>query len=181
LSEDSIEKRVRDSIARIGLEYDKIAHRSPFELSGGEKRLVAMAGVLAMNPRVLVLDEPTSGLDADGKDRIMRIINGLNETGTTIILVTHDMNDVADFAERVVVFNDGRIVIDGVVENVFADTVLIEMFGELGLGIPVAVQVLLRARERGLAFELGAVRINDVVDRIKTVRGPCFREGDAGE
>jgi energy-coupling factor transport system ATP-binding protein len=168
---------VKEALACVGLDYAEMAHRSPFGLSGGEKRLVAIAGVLAMKSRVLILDEPTSGLDAAGRAHVIDIIAGLNKSGVTIIWVTHDMNDVAEFTDRVIALDNGRVVVDGSADNVFSSELQIETIRNLGLGIPTALQLLLKARERGLAVELGAIRMADVARHIKIAQGVCSKGG----
>jgi energy-coupling factor transport system ATP-binding protein len=167
LDEEIIKKRTKEALESVGLQYDKISGRSPFGLSGGEKRLVAIAGILAMKPRILILDEPTIGLDSAGREHVMGIIGNLNKAGTTIILITHDMNDVAEHAERLIVLENGEVAIDGTVKDIFSNESSIFRLERLGLGIPVSVKVVLGLREKGLNIELGAVRMDDAVARIK--------------
>ena len=120
-SDEEIDKRVRESAALVGLK-EKHLTRSPFDLSGGQKRRVAIAGVLAMNPKVLILDEPTAGLDPKGRDEILATIKKLHEENKEmiIIFVSHSMEDVAKTAERVIVMNDGHVEMQGTVAEVFA-------------------------------------------------------------
>jgi energy-coupling factor transport system ATP-binding protein len=171
LNEETIKKRTREAIESVGLQYDKISARSPFGLSGGEKRLVAIAGILAMKPRILILDEPTIGLDRAGREHVLGVIDRLNKAGTTILLITHDMNDVAEHAQRLVVLNNGEIAIDETVNDIFSDEASIFTLEPLGLGIPVPVKVDLGLREKGIDIELGAVRMIDAVARIKDAMG----------
>ena len=121
-SDEEIDKRVRESAALVGLK-EKHLTRSPFDLSGGQKRRVAIAGVLAMNPKVLILDEPTAGLDPKGRDEILATIKKLHEENKEmiIIFVSHSMEDVAKTAERVIVMNDGHVEMQGTVAEVFAE------------------------------------------------------------
>ena len=113
LSAEEIDGRVKKAIASVGLDYDYIAQKSPFELSGGEKRRVALAGVLAMDPVVLVLDEPTAGLDPRGKREILNLVVDLNKNhGLTVVMISHDMNEVYEYTDRTIVFNDGTIAYD---------------------------------------------------------------------
>lgn len=120
-----VEKEDREDMARkaielVGLEFDKVKNKSPFDLSGGEKRRVALAGVLAMNPKILVLDEPTAGLDPRGKKEILSIVSRLNkEQGVTVIMVSHDMNEVYENADRIVVFSDGKPIYDAIPRDLF--------------------------------------------------------------
>jgi len=133
LKENEIEERVCNSISSVGLSKD-VLHKSPFELSGGQKRRVAIAGILVMNPRILVLDEPAAGLDPRGRDEIYNLIVELhNKKGLTVILVSHSMEDIAKLARRVIVMNEGKIVMDGQVEEVFKNA---EKLESIGLSVP---------------------------------------------
>ncbi|MBR3374434.1 MAG: energy-coupling factor transporter ATPase, partial [Firmicutes bacterium] len=121
LSQEEIDKRVREAIALVGLDYEKVKDRSPFELSGGQKRAVAIAGVVAMKPEVLILDEPTAGLDPRAHKDILRMIREVHEkTGNITILVSHNMGDVAEMADKVMVIDGGKLVIMGTPEEVFS-------------------------------------------------------------
>ena len=133
-SDEKIDKRVRESAALVGLK-EKHLTRSPFDLSGGQKRRVAIAGVLAMNPKVLILDEPTAGLDPKGRDEILATIKKLHEENKEmiIIFVSHSMEDVAKTAERVIVMNDGHVEMQGTVAEVFAQA---EHLQKIGLNVP---------------------------------------------
>ena len=133
-SDEEIDKRVRESAALVGLK-EKHLTRSPFDLSGGQKRRVAIAGVLAMNPKVLILDEPTAGLDPKGRDEILATIKKLHEENKEmiIIFVSHSMEDVAKTAERVIVMNDGHVEMQGTVAEVFAQA---EHLQKIGLNVP---------------------------------------------
>ena len=114
LGEEEIDRRVRTAMRRVALDYDKLAQRSVFELSGGQMRRVAIAGVLAMEPQTLVLDEPCAGLDPRGREEILGLISDLHrESGATIVMVSHSMDDVAALAERVIVMNHGKVAMDG--------------------------------------------------------------------
>ena len=129
-SDEEIDKRVRESAALVGLK-EKHLTRSPFDLSGGQKRRVAIAGVLAMNPKVLILDEPTAGLDPKGRDEILATIKKLHEENKEmiIIFVSHSMEDVAKTAERVIVMNDGHVEMQGTVAEVFAQAEHLQKIG----------------------------------------------------
>lgn len=143
-----IDRRVRESAALVGL-GEEILERSPFELSGGQKRRAAIAGVLAMNPEVLILDEPTAGLDPRGRDDILNVIRSLHEKNRSmiIILVSHSMEDVAKTAERVIVMNKGRIEMDGSVAEVFTQS---QRLQEIGLNVPQITLLCDRLRHAGL-------------------------------
>ena len=111
LPQEEIDERVREALALVGMDFEYVSQKSPFELSGGEKRRVAIAGVIAMRPKILVLDEPTAGLDPQGKKEILDLVTKLWKTSTpTIVMISHDMNEVAKYATRVAVFDMGRVV-----------------------------------------------------------------------
>ena len=148
LSPEEIDRRVRTAMAHVHLDYDKYAQRSPFELSGGQMRRVAIAGVLAMEPKVLILDEPTAGLDPRGRDRILGMIRDLHaEGGVTVIMVSHSMDDVARLATRLVVMSRGQLVATGTPREIFRQR---EMMERIGLGVPEAAQLCEKLRARGL-------------------------------
>ncbi|MBQ6173136.1 MAG: energy-coupling factor transporter ATPase [Clostridia bacterium] len=147
LSAAEIEERVRTAMAQVHLNYDKYARRSPFELSGGQMRRVAIAGVLAMQPKTLILDEPTAGLDPHGRDRILGIVRELHQSGTTVVMVSHSMDDVARLATRVVVLAHGSLLADGTPREIFRQR---EMMEEAGLGVPEASRLVQALRARGL-------------------------------
>lgn len=146
LPEDEIAERVLVAAKAIGLE-DELLDKSPFELSGGEKRRVAIAGVLAMEPEVLVLDEPTAGLDPAGRDELLDLVRQLNDCGMTIVLVSHSMEDVARTARRIIVINDTRIAYDGSVAEVFSH---VRELTDMGLSVPQVSLVIDRLRARGV-------------------------------
>ena len=147
LSEQEIDRRVRRAAEFCGLPIDYL-NRSPFELSGGQKRRVAIAGVLAMEPRILVLDEPAAGLDPEGRDTILSQIRQYHkDTGTTVLLVSHSMEDIARYANRVLVMDQRRVAMHDEVEKVFARAP--ELL-ELGLSVPQVTKIFLKLREMGL-------------------------------
>lgn len=148
LSPEEIDRRVRRAIELVGLNYDEIAERSPFELSGGQKRRVAIAGVIAMEPKVLVLDEPIAGLDPRGKNEIMKLILRLKDTvSPTIIMVSHDMDNVARYATKVAVFDSGRLIYSMPPEELFSKS---EELKNIGLDVPVAVKLANNLRAKGI-------------------------------
>ena len=148
LSEDEIDARVRRAMAHVHLDYDKYAQRSPFELSGGQMRRVAIAGVLAMEPKVLILDEPTAGLDPRGRDRILGMVQELHARGgTTVIMVSHSMDDVARLATRLVVMSKGELVATGTPREIFRQS---DMMESIGLGVPEAARLCALLRRRGV-------------------------------
>jgi len=134
--EEDIDARVREAMALVNMGFDEFAHRSPFELSGGQKRMAAIAGVLAMRPEVLVLDEPTAGLDPTSHEEVLKLIEGIHDsTGSTIVIVSHNMDDVARLADRIFVMAEGRIVKSGAPEEVYADEAFLK---NIGMGVPRA-------------------------------------------
>lgn len=160
---DKTRVRVQEALTRVGLDFKEFSRRSPFAISGGEKRLVAIAGVLAMRPDVLVLDEPTSGLDARGKKRITDLICELNGGGVTIVMVSHDMDEVAELARRVVVLNQGRVELDGPPEHVFEKG---DLLREIGLGISKSAELITKLRSRGLNLAAQTVTTTGTVSAI---------------
>ena len=148
LSAGEIDARVRRAMAHVHLDYDKYAQRSPFELSGGQMRRVAIAGVLAMEPKVLILDEPTAGLDPRGRDRILGMVQELHARGgTTVIMVSHSMDDVARLATRLVVMSRGELVATGTPREIFRQ---VDMMESIGLGVPEAARLCALLRQRGV-------------------------------
>ncbi|KZL93205.1 energy-coupling factor transporter ATPase [Clostridium magnum] len=147
LSDDEINRRVKRAMVMVGLEYEKYKDKSPFELSGGQKRRVAIAGVVAMEPKILILDEPTAGLDPKGRDDILGKIKDLRkEYNMTIILVSHSMEDVAKLADRVLVMHKGRCILDGTPSKVFKEADTLE---SVGLAVPQVTYLVKNLREKG--------------------------------
>lgn len=147
LDEEEIDKRVRKSMEMVGLDYEVYKDKSPFDLSGGQKRRVAIAGVIAMEPKTLILDEPTAGLDPKGRDDILEQIQLLHSKyNMTIILVSHSMEDVAKIAQRVIVMNKGKVALEGTPAEVFKHVKELE---EIGLGVPQVTYLMMKLRERG--------------------------------
>ena len=167
LEAQEIERRVREAMRRVSLDYDSLHERSVFELSGGQMRRVAIAGVLAMEPQVLVLDEPCAGLDPRGREEILGLIKRLHEeVGTTIVMVSHSMDDVASLADRVIVMNHGEVVMDGTPRAVFACG---EELRGMGLDVPQAVQLAAKLRERGMNIPEGVYRIEEIKAAIEAI------------
>ena len=139
LSEQEVDERVRYALQEVGLVYDEIAERSPFELSGGQMRRVAIAGVLAMRPKTLILDEPTAGLDPAGRRSILGMIRELHAAGgLTVVMVSHNMDDISSLATRLVVMSRGKMVLTGTPREVFQHR---ELLSSIGLGIPQAAEL----------------------------------------
>ena len=173
LDDAEIDRRVRDAMRRVALDYDQLHERSVFELSGGQMRRVAIAGVLAMEPQVLVLDEPCAGLDPRGREEILGLIKKLHEeAGTTIVMVSHSMDDVASLAERVIVMNHGKGAMDGAPRDVFSRG---EQLRAIGLDVPQAVQLADRLRERGFDVPQGVYRVEEIKAVIEGIVGKGAR------
>lgn len=146
-SSEEIDKIIHEVIKTVGID-ENLLEKSPFELSGGQKRRVAIAGVLAMNPKILILDEPTAGLDPKGRDEILGQIKKLHdEKNITVIWISHSMEDVAKIAKKVIVMADGKIVMYDSVDNVFKNDSLLE---EIGLSVPQINKVVRRLKEKGI-------------------------------
>ena len=163
LSKEEAEARAREALVQVGFP-EKFYGHSPFELSGGQKRRVAIAGVLAMNPKVLILDEPTAGLDPKGRDEILDQISYLHDQrGITIILVSHSMEDVARYADRLIVVNDGRIPYDGTPREVFAHYKELE---KIGLAAPQITYIMHDLAAKGLPVDVQATTIEEAKKSI---------------
>ena len=163
LSREEAEKKARRAMRMVGLseEYEK---QSPFELSGGQKRRAAIAGVLAMEPDVLILDEPTAGLDPRGRDEILDQISRLHrEEGLTIVLVSHSMEDVAKYVERIIVMNQGGVLYDGVPREVFRHYKELE---QVGLAAPQVTYIMHSLKEKGFAVDENATTIEEAAASI---------------
>ena len=163
LSQEEAEKRAREALRMVGIseEYEK---QSPFDLSGGQKRRVAIAGVLAMEPEVLILDEPTAGLDPRGRDEILDQISLLHkERGITVILVSHSMEDVANYVERIIVMNQGEVMYDDVPREVFRHYKKLE---SVGLAAPQVTYIMHTLKDRGFDADENATTIEEAREEI---------------
>lgn len=148
LDKDEVDARVRQAMALMGLDYDKFADKSPFELSGGEKRRAALAGIIAMRPRYLVLDEPMAGLDPAGRRAILETLEGIRrDTGCAVIMVSHSMEDVARHSRRIAVMDNGALAATGTPEEVFGGSLPLE---EMGLDLPEVSHLGALLREKGM-------------------------------
>ncbi|WP_288221690.1 energy-coupling factor transporter ATPase [uncultured Clostridium sp.] len=147
LNQEEITRRVKNSMKMVGLDYEEYKNKSPFDLSGGQKRRVAIAGVIAMEPKVLILDEPTAGLDPKGRDDILAQIKILHEEyKMTIILVSHSMEDVGKLAERIIVMNKGQVALEGEPAKVFKEVDTLE---KIGLAVPQVTYLMRALKEKG--------------------------------
>lgn len=163
LSKEEAEEQAKAALALVGMD-ESFYKRSPFDLSGGQKRRAAIAGVLAMKPRMLILDEPTAGLDPKGREDILNLISNLRkDTGITILLVSHSMEDVADYVDRIVVMNKGSIVYDDIPRKVFAHYKELE---EIGLAAPQVTYIVQKLHERGLEVNTDAITISEAANTI---------------
>lgn len=164
LEEEEIETRVKKAMELVGLDYNSLKDRSPFELSGGQKRRVAIAGVLAMKPEVLVLDEPTAGLDPRGRDEVLGRIQGLyEEEGITIILVSHSMEDIARLVNRIVVMHEGKIAMEGSSKEVFKQA---EKLEQMGLGIPQITTFMRQYKRKGNKVRDDIITVEEAKEEI---------------
>ena len=170
LSEEEVESQVKAALSFVGLDYDTFANRSPFQLSGGQMRRVAIAGVVAMDPDYLILDEPSAGLDPQSRDNIFREINALYQARKmAVILVTHSMEEAAQYAKRLLVMAKGKVVIDGESAEVFQNHR--EALKELGVDVPQAIKLADVLRERGLQISSDVLKTEDLVKQIKLAKG----------
>lgn len=161
---EELERVVADSIRLTGLDYEEVKERSPFELSGGQKRRVAIAGVLAMKPEILILDEPTAGLDPSAHRDVLNLIRRIHrQEDMTILLVSHNMGDIAELADRVLVMNRGRLVMNGTPAEVFARG---KQLREMGLGQPPATEFMERLKERLPGIDAAPLSIEDAAKEI---------------
>ena len=168
LSEEEIDQRVREAAGFVGVE-EELFEKSPLELSGGQKRRIAIAGVIAMRPGVLILDEPTAGLDPAGCRQILDNICAYREkTGATVIIVSHNMDDVARIAERIIVFSHGRVVMDGSAGEVFSRA---EELIDIGLDVPHATELAMALKKQGLPMPEGIYTHEQLLDAILEIRG----------
>lgn len=164
LNKDEIDQRVKEAIELVGLDYESIKDRAPFELSGGQKRRVAIAGVIAMQPKVLILDEPTAGLDPYGKEQILNMITDIKKkSGATVIVISHDVNEITRYATRIVVFNEGKVLYDLPMKELFKHS---SELVSIGLEIPKAVEIANMIRDKGFDISDEIVTIDDLVKEI---------------
>ena len=162
VSEEDAEQIAREKLALVGID-ESLFNRSPFELSGGQMRRVAIAGILAMEPSTLVLDEPTAGLDPLGRKELMNLFKKLHQSGMTIVLVTHLMDDVAEYANQVYVMEKGRLVKGGKPSDVFQDVVFME---EVQLGVPKITAFCKRLADRGVSFKRLPIKIEEFKESL---------------
>ena len=168
LSDEEVKRRVLKAAGFVGVTEDMLG-KSPFELSGGQKRRVAIAGVIAMEPKVLILDEPTAGLDPEGRNSILDNIRAYRDaTGATIIMVSHSMEEMAENAERLVVFNDAKISMDGDPQKIYSKASELK---DIGLDVPLITEVVLKLKEMGLDIDTSVYTVSQAKDRILSMKG----------
>ncbi len=167
LSGDELKNCVEEICAIVGVK-DEFLEKSPFDLSGGEKRRVAIAGVMAMKPQVIVFDEPTAGLDPKGRESVMQIIRDYREaTGATVIIISHSMEDMALLADRILVMNKGNIYKFDTVENVFGDA---DGLKSIGLNVPIVTRVFAQLRALDVDVPLNIFTVNQAVEALKKIK-----------
>lgn len=169
-TEDNIDKKVKQAIKMVGLNFEDIKDKSPFDLSGGQRRRVAIAGVLAMDPKVLILDEPTAGLDPRGRDSILNEIKMLHDKyGKTIILVSHSMEDVAKLVNRIVVMNKGKCVMTGSPREIFK---MSDQLVSMGLGVPQVTMLAKKLKEKGINIREDILTVDEAkAELLRFLRG----------
>lgn len=173
LSEAEVNDRVRNALAQVGLAGEDILGRSPFELSGGQRRRVAIAGVLAMEPRVLILDEPTAGLDPLGREEVLSLVSSIHrERGCTVVMVSHSMDEVSRVADRVLVMNKGKVAIDGTPRQVFQRSTELR---EMGLDVPAVAALGEGLRARGVEIPSDVATLAEMVDFVRTRLGKAVQ------
>lgn len=165
-SEDEQQKNVKRAMKMVELDYEKYKDVSPFDLSGGQKRRVAIAGVLAMNPSTIILDEPASGLDPMSAVEILSMIKAMNQEGITVIMVTHNMDDVYTYASRAIVINDGEIMFDGTPAQVFSHE---RELLSVGLDVPSGCRLAYDLRQKGMKLPEGIMSVDELLLGIRQV------------
>ncbi|MBR5917889.1 MAG: energy-coupling factor transporter ATPase [Lachnospiraceae bacterium] len=166
LEKEEIERRAKEALSLVGIN-EEVYTQSPFELSGGQKRRVAIAGVLSMNPKILILDEPTAGLDPAGRKEILGLVEKLcREQKMTIILVSHSMDDVAEYADRILVINDGKLALDATPREVFNHKEELESYG---LSLPQVTKAMVRLKESGIPVNTDAITVDEALSEILKV------------
>lgn len=167
LSEAEIDECVKEAIEMVGLDYEKVKNVSPFELSGGQKRRAAIAGVIAMKPEVLILDEPTAGLNPKAHADILNMVETIHRKSKNIIfLVSHNMNDIASMSDKVLVMNHGRLVMDGTPAEVFSRE---EELKSMGLALPDSMEIMMRLKKAGMDINTDCLTMDEAAEEIAKV------------
>ena len=173
IGKEEIDERVKNALTLVGMDYESCKNKSPFDLSGGEKRRVALAGVLAMRPQVLVLDEPTAGLDPEGKREILTLVKKLNrEQGITVIMVSHDMNEVYENVNRIIVFKEGKVLYDLPPAQLFEKE---DEIAQMNLEVPFMAQFVNQLKKNGIFFPDDVRTVQQVFDAVCALKdgGVC--------
>ena len=167
LSQEEIDDRVEEAVTLVGLDYQAIKNVSPFELSGGQKRRVAIAGVIAMKPEVLILDEPTAGLNPKAHEDILNMVKKIHESEHNIVfIVSHNMNDIASMSDKVLVMDHGKLVMDGTPQEVFSRG---EELKAMGLDVPDSMEIVMRLRKAGMNLDGACLTMDEAADQIAKV------------
>ena len=165
--ENELEEIARDAISKVGLDYEMIKDRSPFELSGGQKRRVAIAGVIAMKPEVLILDEPTAGLDPESRHELINMIQNIQKNENIILIfVSHNMNDIAKLADKMIVLDRGKIAMEGTPREVFARK---DELNSIGLGVPKVTEIMHRISEEIEGVKTDVLTLDEALEEIVRV------------
>lgn len=165
--EKELEEIARDAISKVGLDYEKIKDRSPFELSGGQKRRVAIAGVIAMKPEILILDEPTAGLDPESRHELINMIQNIQKNENMILIfVSHNMNDIAKLADKMIVLDRGKIAMEGTPREVFARK---DELNSIGLGVPKVTEIMHRISEEIEGVKTDVLTLDEALEEIARV------------
>lgn len=159
VKEPELTERIKEAMQLVNLDYEEYKDKSPFELSGGQKRKVALAGVLAMRPRVLLMDEPIAGLDPQGRESLMQLTRTLNAQGVTIVMISHNMDGLAEYADRVIAMRRGEVFLDGAPHEVFAQH---EKIYAMGMGLPEVCRMVYLMNKRGMNVPTDIIRFAEL-------------------
>lgn len=161
LSYEEVEKRMNEALTLVGME--KFKDKTPHHLSGGQQKRVAIAGIIAMKPEIMILDEPTAGLDPQGVEKVLDILNNLNKEGMSIVISSHDIEMVNGFAEKIFVLNEGEILASGDKDEIFSDK---ELLKKAHLKAPITTEILYQLKEKGFNVDTTKINVNEVVEEI---------------
>ncbi|MBR0058536.1 MAG: ATP-binding cassette domain-containing protein [Methanobrevibacter sp.] len=161
LSYEEVEKRMNEALTLVGME--KFKDKTPHHLSGGQQKRVAIAGIIAMKPEIMILDEPTAGLDPQGVEKVLEILNNLNKEGMSIVISSHDIEMVNGFAEKIFVLNEGEILASGDKDEIFSDK---ELLKKAHLKAPITTEILYQLKEKGFDVDTTKINVNEVVEEI---------------
>lgn len=168
IPEEELENRTQVAMELVGMDYETYKDKSPFELSGGQKRKIAIAGVLAMEPKILIMDEPIAGLDPLGRESLMDLVKNLNDCGMTILMISHNMDGLAEYASRILVMNQGELMMNGTPREVFREH---EALRAAGLDLPEAGQLVEALRAKGIAISEENIRFDEVREELIRMLG----------